>query len=328
MKALPQNAKKPVYQKIAHQYRLRFLRMESHRSLYNPGALRVETDKGIFLLKPYLRSKQRLAKLSAYMKKLQKAGFAKLPHWRETPSKQRWVEVEGRLFYLTDWIEGQPFVADEHHYFLLGQTLAELHLISRTFTPSVKPVPIAKWKKLHNSYREFRLHLPKVSKQTSEVGRWFTQHGPHCLTLSAQGWSTIQLPRIQRLLQAEMARPSFIHGDVTTPNLISTSSGLYLIDWDFAGIGSAYLELVQALTNTADFNIPFLDAILAGYTEVLPLRPDEKLLISALFKLPREAWSVCIRTARKLPPRAFQPLRQTWQNRLKAINWVEEWAYR
>jgi hypothetical protein len=57
-----------------------------------------------------------------------------------------------------------------------------------------------------------------------------------------------------------------------------------------------------------------------------PLKSAERLLISGLFRLPREAWSEARNIVLGRGHRSFRLLKQTWDERLNAINWLDEWA--
>jgi hypothetical protein len=63
---------------------------------------------------------------------------------------------------------------------------------------------------------------------------------------------------------------------------------------------------------------------LHGYERVHPLHLDERLLISALFRFPREACYVC--KSAEAEKQLFSILRDTWKQRLAAIEWLDNWA--
>jgi Ser/Thr protein kinase RdoA (MazF antagonist) len=127
-------------------------------------------------------------------------------------------------------------------------------------------------------------------------------------------------------LSEEINHPGLIHGDVTIPNIIINASGMFLIDWDGLRIGSTYNEIAKALSNTTYFNTRHISALLRGYEKIKPLIPAERLLISALFRLPREAWREAKGIALNRGQRDFRVLEQTWDERMNAIRWLDEWA--
>jgi Ser/Thr protein kinase RdoA (MazF antagonist) len=127
-------------------------------------------------------------------------------------------------------------------------------------------------------------------------------------------------------MSEEIKHPALIHGDVTRPNIIINSKGLFLIDWDCLRMGSTYNEIVKTLSNTTYYNPILINALLRGYEEIKPLKSAERLLISALFRLPREAWGAARNIARGRGHRSFRVLEQTWEQRLIAIRCLDEWA--
>ncbi|TXK83667.1 phosphotransferase family protein [Paenibacillus sp. N3.4] len=131
---------------------------------------------------------------------------------------------------------------------------------------------------------------------------------------------------VHQVFSEEMKQPAFIHGDVTIPNIVINSDNLYLVDWDGLTIGSRYNEIAKALLNTSFFNPDHIKETLQGYEEIQSFNSAERLLISALFRLPREAWSAARNIAYGRGPRDIRILERTWDERLKAIRWLDNWA--
>jgi Ser/Thr protein kinase RdoA (MazF antagonist) len=99
-----------------------------------------------------------------------------------------------------------------------------------------------------------------------------------------------------------------------------------LIDWDQARPGSACLELVTALTNTTNFTPSRMAAFLQGYESVRPFTRPERRLVSALYRFPREAWHLCDQTRRGRGEPLAAILNSSWDSRISAVQWMEEWA--
>lgn len=100
-----------------------------------------------------------------------------------------------------------------------------------------------------------------------------------------------------------MAFPALIHSDITPQNVIIADDGqLYMIDWDRVKPGSIYVDVANALMNTAHFNPVFIHSLLKGYEDLRPFDPAERQLISSLYRLPREVW-----LAARFPNRQRRP---------------------
>lgn len=151
-------------------------------------------------------------------------------------------------------------------------------------------------------------------------------HGAECIALADEAWRIMETPEVQRLLLMEHEHPALIHGDVTFPNVIIRPDRLFLIDWDRVRMGSIYQEVARTLLNTTLFEPLLMEALLRGYEQIKPLRPEERLLISALFRLPREAWSSAKGIALGRSRNVSRLVTRTWGRRLNAVVWMEGWA--
>ncbi|GAA0136214.1 hypothetical protein YSY43_30550 [Paenibacillus sp. YSY-4.3] len=124
-----------------------------------------------------------------------------------------------------------------------------------------------------------------------------------------------------------MFRPALIHNDITAHNVIISDDGqLFIIDWDRIKLGSIYVELATTLMNTTHFNPVFMHSLLQGYDELRHLNHAERKLISALYRLPREAWHAARFPDRPRSRNMLDIMEQTWLLRLKAMDELDEWA--
>jgi Ser/Thr protein kinase RdoA (MazF antagonist) len=326
---------KAMYKEIANSYGLRLRRIKSYDSLYKKNAVhRASTDKGKFLIKAFhkkssgtkLTKEQQIIQVSSYIHKLKDGGYSNFPNWLTTDSGRHFVNKNGRPYYMTDWIEGRSLQNDSQDYEALGRALANLHTIRKGRLSSKSSFTKKQIELFKFQDRLFRFRLADIRKKKSAAKRWFQKHGGRCSTLADEAWSILSDPEVKQIISNEIKHPAFIHGDVTFPNIIINSSGLFLIDWDSLRKGSTYYEIAKTLANTTCFNPVQIDALLRGYEEIKPLHSAERLLISALFRLPREAWSEARSIALGKGLRGFRVLEQTWDERLKAILWVDGWA--
>ncbi|MGO4269321.1 phosphotransferase family protein, partial [Paenibacillus sp. TAF58] len=149
----------------------------------------------------------------------------------------------------------------------------------------------------------------------------------YCKRLTDRAWDNLKSPEIENLLEKESERPTLIHNDITSPNVIISDSGqLFIIDWDRVKVGSIYVDLAKALMNTTQFNPELILALLKGYEERRPLNETERKLISTLYGLPREAWHATRFPNRSRSREMLNILEKTWDPRLKAMDLIDEWT--
>jgi Ser/Thr protein kinase RdoA (MazF antagonist) len=245
-----------------------------------------------------------------------------MPQWLATGNGNHWAVKTGRLYYVTEWIDGSKLSDNEQDYEQLGCMLARLHLISRRRLSA--SFSMNEIEGLWHQNRIFAGHLKVVGKAHHGTAKWFREHGEQCLSLAEEAWRTFRQPDVLSLLRNE--KSSLIHGDVTKPNIIVGLDGVYLVDWELARRGSSYYEVAKTLNNVSGFSVPLIKAFLAGYEREWPFVREERMIIASLCRLPREAWIAArlLRLGRKAP--ILTILQQSWPDRLEAIQWLDQWA--
>jgi Ser/Thr protein kinase RdoA (MazF antagonist) len=323
---------------IVKQYGLQLYHIKPYDSLYKKNAVfRASTNRGKFLIKAIhrrtfdtkLTREQQSDQLSLYIKKLKASKYPNYASWLTTNSGRYYMKKNGRPYYMTEWIKGRSLQNNAQDYEALGRALAKLHTLYKD-RHSSKSSSFTKGqiKLFKLQERLFRHRLKIISRKKKSAKKWFQGHGDRCRTLSNEAWHIFRTPVVKKILSEEINHPALIHGDVTFPNIIINSSGLFLIDWDSLRMGSTYNEIAKTLLNTTNYNPVHIEALLRGYEEFKPLKSAERLLISGLFRLPREAWSGARNIVLGSGYRGFRLLKQTWDERLKAISWLDDWAHR
>ena len=320
---------------IVLQYGLTLKSVQPYDSHYKRAAAYCAlTDQGQYLIKPFygrtkntrLTPKEQIVKISSYVRKLQKIGYPHMPKWLSNNSGSYWVSRHGRPYYMTKWIEGRKLQTEEQDYHSLGRALASLHSINihgMVARPRVTMNLINGFKKRHYLFQ----HRLTDLKQDKRDGYWFKVNGDKCITLCNDALSILENPLVNKILSEEKYQPAtLIHGDVTFPNIIIQTNTLFLIDWDMICVGSTYYEVAKTLANLSHFNPSLIQALLKGYEEIKPLLPEERLLIRALFGFPREAWMTANVLKFHGNRTILHVLKQTWDARLDAVQWMDQWA--
>lgn len=319
---------------VVLQYGLTLKSLQPYDSHYKRAAAYCAvTDQGQYLIKPFygrkknlrLTPKVQIVKVSSYIQKLQENGYPHIPKWLSSNSGNYWVSRQGRPYYMTEWVEGRKLHTEEQDYHTLGRALASLHSFNNHGIVAKSRVTL----NLINGFRKrhylFRRRLRDL-RQNKREGYWFKVNGKKCNTLCNDAFSILKNPLVMKILSEEENHPTLIHGDVTFPNIIVQSSKLFLIDWDMTCVGSTYYEVAKTLANLSHFNPSLIQALLKGYEEIKPLLPEERLLIRALFGFPREAWMAAYHLKLHGKRTTLHLVRQTWDARLAAIQWMDQWA--
>ncbi|MEJ1105834.1 MULTISPECIES: aminoglycoside phosphotransferase family protein [unclassified Kribbella] len=140
-----------------------------------------------------------------------------------------WVtRIEDRLFRVNRWIESRALRPDDDITEWLGRTMARVHQLQ-----PLDQVGLPDW---------WRTAL----KPRSDWEEWFTEAWRRGELWSEQAWE--RLPRIleltARIEEVCETAPDLVmtHGDFKSHNLLMTSGGPILIDWDSVRSDSAALE--------------------------------------------------------------------------------------
>ncbi|MCZ8511021.1 phosphotransferase [Paenibacillus filicis] len=325
---------KKTLRKLLRNYGLTLHAYQPLDSLYKKDAAYwVTTDQGPFVLKPYqvkptgikLGAIRQISRTASHIGKLGHSGYPHLTKWIKARSNRYWVDWGGKPYYLMDWIEGRQLRFEETDFGLLGAALGRLHTASRDRLSKGRRYSMNMARQFQIQDRLFRARLPRAA-QDRRTGRWFKKHGPACLALADEAWSMLNNPEVRSLLSREARHPALTHGDITVPNVLIRDDHVYFIDWDFLRKSSIYFELAKTLANTASFNPALMQALLQGYETIRPLEPSERRLVCAFFRLPREAWFIVRQIALGHRVTGFQTTRDTWDARLAAVRFLDQWA--
>ncbi|MEC0180616.1 aminoglycoside phosphotransferase family protein [Paenibacillus peoriae] len=305
-------------------------------SLYRKNAvIQVRAKKGTYALKPFSRTKmirsntiQQMEQAASMVRLLKKRKYRYMPAWLPTHSGKLWTLYQGTPFYVSQWIKGRRLENAEDFEKLgralaaLHDTPASLHRIGRRKSPTFQQLRI--WK---NQDRLFQKRIKQISGHDTKYRNWYNAFGKGCKRLSRQAWKDLQDASITRMLQKEKRLPSLIHSDITIPNVIISNNGqLKIIDWDRVKVGSVYADLAKALMNTTQFNPEFVQSLLKGYQKRKPLNRTERKIVTALYKLPREAWHASRHPIRSRDREILDNWGHSWPLRLQIIHILQEWS--
>ncbi|MGG1617546.1 phosphotransferase [Paenibacillus sp. NRS-1782] len=328
---------KAQIRKITSRFGLFPLKSSLVSSLYRKNAvIQVKTKKGTYALKPFSRTRmvrsntiQQMEQAASMIRLLKKRKYSYMPAWLPTHSGELWTLHQGTPFYMSQWIKGRG-LENAEDFEKLGWALATLHAtstglhqIGRGKSPTLQQLRI--WKKQD---RLFQRKISKISRHDKEYGNWYNAHGKDCKRLARRAWKDLQDTSIVKLLQKENRSPALIHSDITIPNvMISDDSELKIIDWDRVKVGSVYADLAKALMNTTQFNPKFVQSLLKGYQKRKPLSQTERKMVTALYKLPREAWHASLHPNRSRDREILDNWDQSWPLRLQIIHILQEWVH-
>jgi Ser/Thr protein kinase RdoA (MazF antagonist) len=318
----------PGAAEIETAYRIKVANVRRFPSVYHQcAAFCVQTETGdTVLLKPVWRSDDFMERLQERLEQLRRSGYHDAP---EIVLNQygKWItHLNKKQYYAVEWVPGQPMHSASPRTYSLGQCLANLHQApcSGEYQMNHKRDPLDDWTQ---KVRRSSLYLRRSGRQTGSAAAWFKQHGEECNRMGQQALKILNSPGVRQAFAEGYQTPSWLHGDVTCPNVIQQDDEtVRLIDWELLCVGHPLYELTKALANTTHFERKAMTSLLAGYTSIRSLSQPERDVLRAWFRFPREAWDASRKIAQGESPTVFDILRDTWVQRKRAIRMIDDWA--
>ena len=321
-----------MLQDVAHRYGIARYSWNVENSLYKSfAAVKINCDEGTILLKPFVGTIKQLQSVTMMLEELWLGGYRHMPRLRRTITGGRFVVLGNDKYYATDWVEGETLDESEAHLFRLGGALAKLHHQtiaddSQSRNPSCPTeLKLSQLRRYDARCRGIRV---KGRGRTKDQ-RWYVSLLPQFSQMADEAWEQVTNSNLRHVLEEELYHRSPVHGDVTRFNVIvEPNDDIRLIDWDRVKIGSRWMEIVNALSNTARFRPVEMAALLRGYESEAPLTKEQRQLVAALYRLPREAWYAYRRQGANevWNEELLSVLERTWDERVAAIDWMDAWA--
>jgi hypothetical protein len=310
---------------IERRYGLKIESVKSHDSLYLSNVVKqIVTDKGMFAVKTYRGTEQSLSVLHRRIQGLLRKGYQDVPAWLKTVDDDVSVRWQGKILYLIEWLAGRPYSYTAEDAFGLGDNLRLLH------AANMKTEEVTARSFLEQRRRRIARALFVLKKETQlttdlQIESWYKLHRNECIQLLEATDNELQVALQNMTCGCKLC--TFVHGDVTSPNIIVVNDRIRLIDWERLSTGIGMEELAKTIANTALFRVDLIESTLQGY-QFWSLGDDEKMLFRAFFRIPREALYLIeiVQHRSKLASLqdAFKIVSDTWSERKEAIHWVDE----
>jgi CotS family spore coat protein len=265
------------------------------------AAYLLKTTKGAFALKKADYKANKLEFIHSAIEHLYNNGFKRLARTYLTRNGKTHIEVDGEIYFLTNWLQGREAdLKSAKDMYNASQTLAELHLASKGFTPppDCKPkVNLGKWpnkfQKRCNELLEFR---DRVRESTSygKFDRLFLSNVDYYYEQSLKAISMLARSSYLDLVKKAQEERGFCHRDYTYHNLIIDSFGVpHVIDFDYCVIDLQIADIsrfFQKVMRKSQWEFDKVKGLLNSYEKINPLSPQdlEVLYISMMF--PQKFW--------------------------------------
>ncbi|MDB5085132.1 MAG: cotI 1 [Bacilli bacterium] len=285
-----------LLKQVEKMYHLQVVSAQPVDSLYKTEAIyKLHTSEGVKALKEFHFSEDELRFVTSIMLSLYKAG-ADVVRPIRTKDRELYLKVGKRLLYLTDWAPGSRFdgaVLDDVDQ--VSKSIANMHLLASDFQFHKLPyrrryqlnLLVDSEKRLHNFTRSIR----KLSVD-DPLARELTRHASIYIEQGERALAAMKQLPLQLIAEEEIRGGQIIHRDLTCPNLLISTAGAWILDFDLCTYGSCSSDLATFMANTLGWSIPAGTRAWRSYLEVHPLSIYNKRLTICQMMLPREAWEL------------------------------------
>lgn len=265
-------------------------------------AFRVVSDQGAFALKESRQNTAGILFIHAAKEHLYKQGMKNIDRYVLTPTEAPYVEIQGRLFVMSPWVESREAVYDSPRDIMpAARFLAKLHRNAKGFIPPFSTERT--WWGLWTRLWQERLDKLKQYKNTAEgqippsrFDRRFLRHIDQHWEQGIQALDILAKSEYEKITTEYQRTGSICHHDYSERNVLFTSSGdIHLVDFDYCICDLPVHDLVNFSRRMAKFtNYDSNMACLAltTYLDENPLSKEHMQLFVPLWLWPQKFWEV------------------------------------
>lgn len=263
------------------------------------GAMKVETDKGIFVLKKFPGSEEEILFVTKIVEHLIMLGFGKIAPVFKQKEGYNYCRFKEHRYYLQHFIMGRESDFQETgDIALLIDTLAGLHQLSHSI---FIPGPASRdnrfcWPELLTQRLQQILAIEKwvlAKKQKDDFDKLFLKWAGYFVKESVDTLLLLAESSYLVVSQDYQSRGCFCHHDLVHHNVIINGSEAYLIDFDNCLLDIRVHDLVNLLNYVLKENQWNSDMglkMIERYDRIYPLTKEEFNLLGILLNYPIAIW--------------------------------------
>lgn len=312
---------------ILSQYELEIYELSKGRGTYI-----CNTNKGSRVLAGFRGSKEKGMALCTYLSSLKAEGF-----WAEQIELNKELEavtldeVTGEHFILKECIEGKELNVNH------PQELKEAAMLLAAYHNASLSIPAETIKNIREEHKTIKeekekhyRELVKIKnyirsrKKKNEFERIYLNHYEDMVQKAKESIFILDRKQAQQLPEC------FCHGDYNQHNIIYTSAGWQMINFENVAYRWCIVDLANFLRKMMeknDWNYRLGAEILESYTKVRPLNEAEMEKLYALLLFPEKFWKVTnhYMNSRKnwISERDIEKLKKVIEQESKRVNFME-----
>lgn len=245
-------------------------KLSSHGSLLCLKRLKQTIDKALFSVNAQIHIKN---------------SGGKVPGVILNKSKEPIVQLDGQLFVLYEWIDGNDLdfsVPSDLHKALHG--LAHFHIASKGYNPADQSrisTKLGKWPEQYESMKNKMLEWKKTADEYSSQPncKAYSAYAEPMAVMAGQALKYIGKSAYSTLIKEGSKSIVLCHQDFGRGNVLAAPDGIYVLDLDGVTLDLPARDLRKIIgknaENSGQWQAEAISRILGWYTEINPMNDAE-----------------------------------------------------
>lgn len=269
------------------------------------GGYKVETDDGRMLVKVARSTPEALNLAREAVSYLISRGFRRVAPIRSTKYGDAYVEVDGHLYYLTDWISGKECQLEKFPQLQDAiATLAQMQAAAVGFIPPPSPGR-EKWhtwpERYQNRIGEIEECREVVERKDygSDFDSLFITEAERFIEQGRFSLHLLDLADYQAQVEESRREGGICHRDFVGRNLIrNRKKEVFVVNFDNCQLDLRVFDLGRLMARVLPryyWDIELAVNLLSIYEDISPLRPEELLILLSYLNFPQKLWRLARR---------------------------------
>ncbi len=265
------------------------------------GSILFETENGIYILKEYKGTPQRLSGIVKSLEKIRQNGYADI----ETvlPNKEGeffCVDYDRTMYIVKRYFQAKECnIREKEEYLKAIRMLARLHKAMEgagkdSFVMPTR-LPVAwEFEKHNGELQKVRRYLKKKG-QKSDFERYLCKHYDFFFGQAVSVYEKLQEEDVSSWFLKIQENGQLCHGDYQYHNILMGANQCYIINFEKMTMDSPVRDVhlfMRKLLEKNNWDVELGKELLRAYNEERPLQEEELLQLKYRFSYPEKFWKI------------------------------------
>lgn len=289
---------KKVIKKIMLNYNCEVVSIKKSRSAYE-----IETTTGKFCLKKMKHGFDKVKNGFNLVEELNKIGFDNTAKYIKTNEEEHFVKSKKRIFYLTEWIDGEECnlsKLDEAEECV--KLLAKFHVATKQIDLSKLKIKdnLKNWPKVFNKNLNDLGYFKRVierKKIKNEFDIKYYEHIDNFLNIGITALKILDSSEYNNISNVTPEEKGLCHDSFYYQNILKKDYKYYIVDLDSIIIDLEISDLgkfIRRLMHKREYRWDFEKAkkLILSYSSVKPISKEELKVMLTLIIFPHKFWKL------------------------------------